>query len=63
MENYKVGSIVEMKKPHPCSPTSKNWEIIEVGADVRIKCCHCGHILQMKRYDFDIKIVKIVGEK
>lgn len=60
MENYKVGDIVEMRKPHPCSKTAKTWKIIELGADVRMVCTNCGHMLLMKRYDFDQNMVKVV---
>ena len=33
---YEVGDIVTLKKPHPCG--SKEWEILRVGADFRLKC-------------------------
>ena len=32
---YEVGDVVTMKKPHPCG--SKEWEILRVGADFRLK--------------------------
>ena len=37
MENkdYKLGSIVIMKKQHPCG--SNEWEIVRAGADIKIK--------------------------
>ena len=38
---YEVGDIVTLKKPHPCG--SKEWEILRVGADFRLKCTGCGH--------------------
>lgn len=37
---YEVGDVVTMKKPHPCG--SKEWEILRVGADFRLKCMGCG---------------------
>ena len=33
---YEVGDIVTLKKGHPCG--SKEWEILRVGADFRLKC-------------------------
>ncbi len=33
---YEVGDIVTLKKTHPCG--SKEWEILRVGADFRLKC-------------------------
>ena len=38
---YEVGDIVTLKKGHPCG--SKEWEILRVGADFRLKCMGCGH--------------------
>ena len=37
---YEVGDIVTLKKGHPCG--SKEWEILRVGADFRLKCMGCG---------------------
>lgn len=36
-----VGDIVRLKKQHPCG--SKEWEVLRVGVDFRLKCCGCGH--------------------
>ena len=33
---YDVGDIVTLKKGHPCG--SKEWEILRVGVDFRLKC-------------------------
>ena len=38
---YEVGDTVTLKKVHPCG--SKDWEILRVGADFRLKCTGCGH--------------------
>ena len=44
---YQVGAIVTLKKPHPCG--SRQWEILRIGADFRLKCCGCGHQVMMPR--------------
>lgn len=44
---YEVGDIVTLKKQHPCG--SKEWEILRVGADFRLKCKGCGHQVMMQR--------------
>ena len=36
---YEVGDIVTLKKVHPCG--SRDWEILRVGADFRLKCTGC----------------------
>ncbi len=62
---YQVGNFVEMKKPHACTIKStgkkaNRWEITRVGADIKIKCSNCDHIVMMSRYDFERKMNKII---
>lgn len=42
-----VGDIVKMKKPHPCG--SKEWELLRVGMDFKMKCQGCGHMVMVPR--------------
>lgn len=56
---YGLGDIIEMKKEHPCH-LSKQWKIIRMGADIRIKCLGCGTSVMMTRQKFDKKIKKVV---
>jgi hypothetical protein len=58
--NYKLDDIVEMKKDHPCH-LSKQWRIIRMGADIRIKCLGCGHSVLMPRHEFEKKVKKIIS--
>ena len=44
---YEVGDIVTLKKVHPCG--SRDWEILRVGADFRLKCTGCGHQIMVAR--------------
>ncbi len=57
--NYDLGDIVEMKKEHPCHK-SKEWKIIRMGADIRIKCMGCQSSVLMPRSKFESKLKKIV---
>ena len=45
---YDLNDIIEMKKEHPCHK-SKQWKIIRMGADIRIKCLGCGSSVLMPR--------------
>ena len=56
---YKVGDIVITKKTHPCASKSDRWEIIRVGADIKIKCLGCGNIIMLSRYKFEKSVKKI----
>ena len=42
-----VGDKLEMKKQHPCG--SKEWEVLRVGMDFRLKCQGCEHQVMIPR--------------
>ena len=44
---YLVGDIVTLIIQHPCG--SRQWEILRVGADFRLKCQGCGHQIMIAR--------------
>ena len=49
--NYKLGSFVMMKKVHPCG--TNEFEIVRVGADIKIKCVNCGRVVMLPRIEFN----------
>jgi hypothetical protein len=57
--NYKLGDIVEMKKPHACQ--TNKWQITRMGVDIKIKCINCNREIMMDRLEFDKKLKKIIG--
>ena len=52
-----VGDIVKLKKQHPCR--SKEWEVLRVGADFRLKCCGCEHQIMIPRRQIEKNIREI----
>lgn len=56
-KEYKLGSIVIMKKDHPCG--TNKWEIIRLGADIKIKCLSCGRCIMLPRIEFNRKLKKV----
>lgn len=58
--DYKLGDIVTMKKPHPCG--ANRWEIVRVGADIKIKCLgeSCSRVVMLSRRDFNKSIKSII---
>ena len=56
---YDLNDIIEMKKEHPCHK-SKEWKIIRMGADIRIKCLGCGASVLMPRQKFEKKLKRVV---
>lgn len=47
MTELKLHDIVIMKKPHPCG--CKEFEILRLGVDYRLKCCGCGREVMVPR--------------
>ncbi len=59
--NYKLGSIVIMKKPHPCG--TNLWEITRMGVDIKLKCINCGRTIMIDKLEFDRKLKKVVEDE
>lgn len=57
-KEYEVGTIVMMKKGHPCG--TNEWEVVRVGADIKIRCTGCNRVIMMPRVEFNKKLKKIV---
>ncbi|MGL5616357.1 MAG: DUF951 domain-containing protein [Sarcina sp.] len=58
LEKFDLGDIVQMKKTHPCG--TDQWEVIRVGADIKIKCTGCGRIVMLPRSKFQKNAKKVV---
>lgn len=50
IDTFALGDAAIMKKPHACGENL--WTIIRVGADVKIRCKHCGRIVMLDRAAF-----------
>ena len=63
MENieYTLHDKVVMKKPHPCG--TNEWEIIRLGADIKIECCNCKRAVMIPRIEFNKKLKKVIKEE
>ncbi|MDY5441176.1 MAG: DUF951 domain-containing protein [Candidatus Enteromonas sp.] len=61
VSGYSLYDEVEMKKPHPCSARNKRFQIIRLGADVKIVCLACGNVIMMDRDKFNSRIKKVIA--
>ena len=50
VEEIRLGDIVSMRKPHPCG--GLEWTVIRTGADIKIRCNTCGHVVMLDREKF-----------
>lgn len=60
MENkeYGLNSRVIMKKGHPCG--ANEWEIVRLGADIKIRCVNCNRTVMLPRIEFNRKLKKVI---
>ena len=56
-KEYNVGSLLVLKKGHPCGENL--WEVVKLGADIRLKCTKCGRLIIIPRLELNKKIKKI----
>lgn len=59
--DIQIGDIVTMKKQHPCG--SARWQVLRIGADIKLKCLGCNHELMIERYKIEKSIKKIDREE
>ncbi len=57
--NIQPGDILETKKPHPCG--GKEWLVLRVGMDFRLRCQGCGRELMLPRAKAEKNIRKILS--
>lgn len=60
--DVRVGDVLELKKTHPCG--SRQWQVLRVGMDFKLKCLGCGHELMIPRSKAEKSIKKLLrGEE
>jgi hypothetical protein len=61
--NYQLYDVVELKKEHPCNKRSKIFQIVRLGADIKIMCLGCGNIIMLDRDAFNHRIKKVIEHR
>ena len=60
MIKLEIGDILTLKKGHPCG--ENRWEVIRMGADVKLKCLGCDRVVMIERPTLMKRIKKVNGE-
>lgn len=55
----KLGDVVRLKKKHPCG--SNEWEVVRLGADIRIRCLKCQRYVLLERSVFERRVKTFVS--
>ncbi len=58
IDTFALGDRVILKKPHACGENL--WEIVRVGADVKLKCAACGRVVMLDRLEFLKRAKKLI---
>lgn len=59
--DVRLNDILLMKKPHPCG--CKEFLVLRVGMDFKIKCQSCGHEIMLPRIKCEKNIKKIIRDE
>lgn len=55
----KLGDVIRLRKKHPCG--SDEWEVINIGVDIRIKCLGCQRLILLERSTLEHKIKALIS--
>lgn len=53
--------VVRMKKPHPCG--SFDWEVVRTGADYKLRCLKCEHVVMLTPDELKKRVKSIKKEQ
>lgn len=56
--DIQVGDRLVMKKPHPCG--SKEFAVLRVGMDFKLRCAGCGHEVMSPRLKIEKNIKEVI---
>ena len=61
MDQLGLEDVVRLKKAHPCG--GFEWEVVRVGADIRIRCTTCDHRVMMPRAALEKRVRAVVSRR
>jgi len=53
------GDVVRLKKKHPCG--NDEWQVVRVGADIRIKCLKCQRYILLERPVLERRVKALIS--
>lgn len=58
---FQLNDRVITKKAHPCGGDA--WLVVRTGADIKLKCETCGHIVMLDRCKAEKRVKKYIEQK
>lgn len=59
--DIQLNDILVMKKAHPCG--QKQWKVLRIGADFRLRCLGCGHEVMVARFKAEKNIRSVIRQE
>ena len=56
--DLRLGDKVLLRKPHPCG--GMEWEVVRVGADIRLRCLVCDRRILLPRSALEKRVKTVV---
>ena len=57
--DFRMEDVVRLRKAHPCG--GFEWEVVALGADIRLKCNTCGHRVLLERRTLEKRLKAFVS--
>ncbi len=58
--DIRIGDGLRLKKEHPCG--SREWEVVRIGADIKLRCRICGREVMSPREKIEKKVKRILRD-
>lgn len=55
---FLMEDVVRLRKPHACG--GSDWQIVRLGADIRLKCLACGRLVLLERRELEKRLKTFV---
>ena len=55
----RLGDVVRLRKKHPCG--GDEWEVVRLGADIRIRCLKCQRYVLLERSIFERRVKAFIS--
>jgi hypothetical protein len=56
---FRIADVLRLRKPHPCG--GLEWQIVRVGADIRIECLSCRRRVLLPRRELEKRVKSFVS--
>jgi hypothetical protein len=56
---FRMDDVLRLRKPHPCG--GYDWQVVRLGADLRLKCLTCGRLVMLERREVERRLKTFVS--